>query len=113
MLSQQRSDFMHFDPTTTELTVTFKNYEQALRYHGKNLIEIDISDSLGATNTYTTTLSIYKASESIDIEDDGEGNSTKNETRKNETVTLVSPPGFWFAYIEKVSVIGDVYIKFN
>lgn len=28
-------------------------------------------------------------------------------------MTLVNPPDYWFAYVEKVSVVGDVIIKFN
>ena len=30
-----------------------------------------------------------------------------------ENKTFVNPPEDWFAYIEKVSVLGDVVIRFN
>lgn len=89
---------------------------------GQNQIEIDVSDQEGATTTYKAKVAIFKASEKAVINDDrlnrkfNQGNWTQPQDKKEEpksNTTFVNPPGYWFAYIEKVSVVGDVFIRFN
>jgi hypothetical protein len=105
---------MTFDPKKAELTIFFADPAQALIFRGQNKIKIDISDLDGAVNKYDATLSIYQSSEEAVIDDDAlsgkngrsQGGNLKTQNVTVSNKTLVNPPDNWFAYIEKVSVIG-------
>jgi hypothetical protein len=65
---------MTYNPVSTELTVLFSSSTEALKFKGRNKIEVDISDLGGASNSYSATVSVYLGSERAVIDEDKYGN---------------------------------------
>lgn len=82
-------------------------------------MQVDVSDVQGAFTSYKVSVAVYQASGEVDINDSrfgqGRGDSKNQNVTDDESKnkSLVNPPGYWFAYVEKVSVLGDVLIRFN
>ena len=71
-MKSNSSRYMTYFPSTTELVFYFSGYQEALSFVGQKKITIKVTDLQGASTTYTTALSIYKATERVEIKEEDE-----------------------------------------